>query len=139
MQLPNILIEKFVERGQILHSNIFEGIGHSKFFVIIGITPEYIAGFFYVNSNINTNIIRSEEQRILQHKITSIDYDFLEHDSYICASNIKTIERSKLVESIQEGRTQIKCKLKDEDLQNLLLKLRASRIFNKKEKEDFFY
>jgi hypothetical protein len=38
-----------VERGQILYSNIFANIDHPKFFVVVGVTEDEVAGFFYIN------------------------------------------------------------------------------------------
>ncbi len=62
MELPTVLIEKVVMRGQILHSDIFEGIDHAKFFVVIGVSEDAIAGFFYINSEINRHINTKPEQ-----------------------------------------------------------------------------
>lgn len=57
MELPTILIEEVVRRGQILYSDIFEEIDHAKFFVVIGVTEDAIAGFFYINSEINRAVM----------------------------------------------------------------------------------
>ena len=46
MDFPVDSIASQIKRGTILHSNMFENIGHGKFFVVIGVTEEYIAGFF---------------------------------------------------------------------------------------------
>ena len=46
MELPADLMNVFVERGQILHSDIFENIDHPKFFVIVGVTDDEVAVFF---------------------------------------------------------------------------------------------
>lgn len=46
MELPADLMNVFVERGQILHSDIFENIDHPKFFVIVGVTDDEVAGFY---------------------------------------------------------------------------------------------
>ena len=50
MELPANLIESSITRGTILHSTIFEEIDHGKYFVIIGVSEEQIAGFFFINS-----------------------------------------------------------------------------------------
>ena len=139
MELPNVLVESVIQRGTILYSDIFENIDHPKFFVVIGVTSDSIAGFFYINSKINENIIRKVEQYELQYKITPSDYKFLEHDSYISATEISVLSRAVLSNSIQNKRTMIKGELRVEHLNELLQKLRASRLFSPIEKRRYFY
>ena len=139
MELPNILVESVIQRGTILYSDIFENIDHPKFFVVIGITDDSVAGFFYINSKINENIIRKVEQYELQYKITPSDYKFLEHDSYICATEISVLSRTVLSDSIQNKHTAIKGELKLSHLNELLQKLRESRLFSPIEKRKYFY
>lgn len=62
MEIPDFLIESKIDRGTILHSTMFEDIDHGKFFVIIGVNAEYVAGFFFINSNINKYIMGKQEQ-----------------------------------------------------------------------------
>lgn len=91
MELPSELVKILVERGQILYSNIFANIDHPKFFVVVGVTEDEVAGFFYINSRINTNVNTKEEQLRLQFPISKDDYEFLSHDSYISATNVVTL------------------------------------------------
>lgn len=88
MELPAELLDTLVYRGQILHSDIFEDIGHAKFFVVIGVSSDSVAGFFYINSEINRFINNKDEQLLMQYPLFQCDYSFLSHDSYICATNI---------------------------------------------------
>lgn len=88
MELPAILLDTLVYRGQILHSDIFENIDHANFFVVIGVSSDSIAGFFYINSEINRFINNKDEQLLMQYPLFQCDYSFLSHDSYICATNI---------------------------------------------------
>ena len=111
MELPSELVKILVERGQILYSNIFANIDHPKFFVVVGVTEDEVAGFFYINSRINTNVNTKEEQLRLQFPISKDDYDFLSHDSYISATNVVTLPRDVIVRSMQSGQTLIKGKL----------------------------
>ena len=46
MELPIALTENLIERGAILHSDIFADIDHGKFFAIIGVDKDFVAGFF---------------------------------------------------------------------------------------------
>ena len=139
MELPSELVKILVERGQILYSNIFANIDHPKFFVVVGVTEEEVAGFFYINSRINTNVNTKEEQLRLQFPISKDDYDFLSHDSYISATNVVTLPRDVIVRSMQSGQTLIKGKLLDNHMNDILNKVRSSRLFSKITKDRFFY
>jgi hypothetical protein len=62
--------------------------GKHKFIVILGVDAARVCvGTLYINSEVNTNVIRTLEQRHLQFRIKARDYDFLDHDSWINASN----------------------------------------------------
>ena len=139
MELPSELVKILVERGQILYSNIFANIDHPKFFVVVGVTEDEVAGFFYINSRINTNVNTKEEQLRLQYPISKDDYDFLSHDSYISATNVVTLPRDVIVRSMQSGQTLIKGKLLDNHMNDILNKVRSSRLFSKITKDRFFY
>lgn len=139
MELPSELVKILVERGQILYSNIFVNIDHPKFFVVVGVTEDEVAGFFYINSRINTNVNTKEEQLRLQFPISKDDYDFLSHDSYISATNVVTLPRDVIVRSMQSGQTLIKGKLLDNHMNDILNKVRSSRLFSKITKDRFFY
>lgn len=75
----------------------------------------------------------------MQYPLFAQDYEFLSHDSYICATNVITYDKYDLIASIQAGRTKVKGSLKQEHLDSLLDKLRQSRLFSKIEKRQFFY
>lgn len=139
MELPAELLDTLVYRGQILHSDIFEDIGHAKFFVVIGVSSDSVAGFFYINSEINRFINNKDEQLLMQYPLFQCDYSFLSHDSYICATNIVKLPKSIIVESIKSKRTKAVASLQPEHLDAILQKVRNSRLFSKKEKDEFFY
>lgn len=139
MALPSLLLEELVHRGQILHSDIFEDIDHAKFFVVIGVSEDSVAGFFYINSEINRFINTKDEQLLMQYPLFKRDYKFLSHDSYICATNIVKLPKSVIVSSLESKRTIVVDSLRSEHLEELLVKVRSSRLFSKKDKVTFFY
>jgi hypothetical protein len=139
MELPTDLVATLIERGQILHSDIFEDIDHPKFFVIIGVSQTQVAGFFYINSHINTAVNRKREQLDMQYPLSVVDYPFLDHTSYICATDVQTISRDFLTQSILTKKTKVVDTLKSEHLEELLNKLRNSRLFSPIIKRTFFY
>lgn len=138
MDLPVSLIENYIKRGSILLSDIFE-IDHPKFFVVLAVTEESVIGFFYINSKINSNIIRKDEQYKLQYLLSPIDYTFLNHDSYIDATKISEIQKQVISRSIMDGNTSLKGELKDNHLQELLTLLRESKLFTPIQKRMYFY
>lgn len=139
MELPSELLKTQVQRGTILHSTMFENIDHGKFFVVIGISKDYIAGFFFINSNINRFIIGKQELLDMQYPMMKKDYSFLSHDSFLSATRIEKIPISKVIETMEKGTTRIVDVMKEEHLSELLSAARKSRLFSKIQKEQFLY
>lgn len=140
MELPASLIgESLVKRGSILYSDIFKNIDHPKFFVVIGVDNNSVAGFFYVNSDINRKINTKEEQLLMQYPLTPNDYPFLSHNSYICATSITKIPIEILALSIKEQHTILKGFLKEEHLAELLSKVKSSKLFSNIDKKKYFF
>lgn len=67
IELSTAVVEHTIERGTILHSDTFDGIDHGKFFVIIGISDDYVAGFFFINSAIHRSLYNKQAQLELQY------------------------------------------------------------------------
>ncbi len=139
MDLPIGPIKEGIDRGTILHSSIFKDIDHGKFFVVIGINKESIAGFFFVNSNIHKSIFGKPEQLAMQYPIRHADYSFLKYDSFVCATNIIRIPFGKLAASITAGDTRIVGMMLKEHIEELLQAARQSPLFSPIEKKSFLY
>lgn len=139
MEIPSSLIESKLDRGTILHSTMFENIDHGKFFVIVGVSQEYIAGFFFINSRVNLHIKGKQTQLDMQYPLRKKDYYFLHHDSFLCATKIEKIERTKLAQTITDGVTKIIGNMKKEHMDELLEKARESILFSKIQKKQFLY
>ena len=139
MDLPLELAENLIERGVILHSDIFPDIDRGKFFVVIGVDEDFVAGFFFINSNINRAIWNKQEQLAMQYPMRKADYDFLRYDSFLCATNIITRSRKELSESIQENRSSLVGHMKQEHLDDVLEMVRNSKLFSNIEKQRFIY
>ena len=95
--------------------------------------------FFYINSKINTKLNTKPEQLRLQFPISKEDYSFLSHDSYISATNVVTLPRYVLAQSIQTQRTFIIGQLLQNHMNEILEKVRTSKLFSKITKDKFFY
>ncbi len=139
MILPASLHEKYIQRGVILHSDIFEEIDHGKFFAVMGVADNMVVGFFFINSNINPVVMRRPEQLAMQYPLRHLDYDFLRYDSFLCATAIRKIPISKLAQTVSDGITTYMGQLTDADLEAVLSACRASRLFSKSEKQKYFY
>lgn len=134
MNIQNSLI---LQRGVILHSTIFEYIDHGKFFVIIGEDNENYIGLFFINSNINF-FNRKQELLEMQYPLLRRDYNFLDHDSFLCCTEITTINKHKLSESFSTKVTEYKGTLQQEHLDEVLNLIRNSKLFTDEEKEIYF-
>lgn len=139
MEIPLDTLAGSIGRGSILHSTMFEDIDHGKFFVVIGVSAEHVAGFFYINSRIHPALESKPEQYAMQYPLRKRDYAFLHHDSFLCATSIIKIGRNALAQTVAAGRTQIIDQMHSDHLQELLAALRASRLFSKRDKAQFFY
>ena len=139
MDLPLELLNQTIERGTILLSDSFADIDHAKYFVIIGVYEDKIAGFFFINSRIHPIIFKKPAQLEMQFLLKKQDYDFLRYDSYLGANEILIRDISVLSESIKDGQTQIIGKLFEKDMFRVLEACRNSDLFTPKEKRQFFY
>ena len=139
MELPIILLQQGIQRGSILLSDSFEDIDHAKFFAVMGVYEDRIAGFFFINSRIHPIIESKPEHFAMQYQLRKKDYPFLRYDSFLSANEIQTRPVSALVKSMQDSRTSIVGQLTDEDLAAVLDACRNCDLFSAKEKRQYFY
>lgn len=139
MKLPHSLHEQFIERGTILHSEIFEDIDHGKFFAVMGVSEDMIAGFFFINSRIHPAIQKRPDQFAMQYLLRKRYYNFLKYDSFLSATAIVKLPINRLTETINSGQTSYAGKLTEEDLTAILDACRKSDLFRPSEKRKFFY
>ena len=139
MDLPLELLNQTIERGTILLSDSFADIDHAKYFVIIGVFEDKIAGFFFINSRIHPIIFNKPTQLGMQFLLKKQHYDFLRYDSFLGANEILIRDVSVLSKSIKDGQTQIIGQLLEKDLLQVLEACRNSDLFTPKEKRQFFY
>ena len=139
MDLPLELLQSRIERGTILLSDSFEDIDHAKFFAIIGVYKDIIAGFFFINSRIHPIISSKPELFAMQYQLRRKDYDFLRYDSFLGANELQTRSVSSIAKSMKVGQTSIVGKLTEYDLNAVLNACRNCDLFSPKEKRQFFY
>ncbi len=128
-----------IERGTILHSYGFKEIGHGKFFVIAGISRGEVAGFFFINSDINRFIRGKDEMLSMQYLMKKEDYGFLQYDSFLSAHEIVRIRIDRLENDISEGTARILGCMKAEHLEEVLRMARLSRLFKPRDRKNFLY
>ena len=139
MIIPASLHERFIERGAILHSEIFEDIDHGKFFAVMSVSDDMVAGFFFINSRIHPAILRRPEQFAMQYPLMHCNYEFLKYDSFLCATAIQKIPIKTLAKTIEDGKTSHVGKLTDDDLAAVIAACRDSKLFRESDKRKFFY
>ncbi len=138
MELHAALHADFIRRGAILHSEMFEDIGHGKFFAVIGVSAGKVAGFFFINSRIHPVIMRRPAQLAMQYQLRRRDYSFLRYDSFLCATVIQEIPVERLAASAASGETTHVGQLTAEDLAAVLEACRASDLFSNSAKRKYF-
>lgn len=139
MDLPVQLLRHGIKRGSVLLSESFEDIDHAKFFAVMGVYEDRIAGFFFINSRIHPIVQRKPEQFAMQYQLRKEDYGFLRYDSFLGANELLIRPVSDLVKTMQNGQTSIVGQLTEKDLASVLEACRESKLFSAKEKRQFFY
>lgn len=139
MELPLSLQAGYIQRGSILHSDIFEDINHGKFFAVMGVSNDMVSGFFFINSRIHPSIEKRPAQFAMQYLLHKCDYDFLRYDSFLCATALVKLPVSRLAETIASGQTSYVGQLTASDLDAVLEACRNSDLFKPSEKRNFFY
>lgn len=139
MELPAMLVERMIARGTIIHSDDIHGIDHGKFFVVIGVSADFLVGFFFINSGINKYLLDKPAQLGLQYPLRSADYSFLSHDSYIGGASLIRYRRDTLVAQLQSGTAKMVGTLMDRDMENLLQLCRDSKLYSVRDKRNFMY
>ena len=137
MEIPTSLIEHSIRRGTIIHSYGFTDIDHGKFFVVVGISDDCLVGFFFINSAINRTIFGKQRLLDMQYPMKQADYPFLRYDSFLCATNIMTIEKSTLAADVAEGIASIVGEMQAAHLSELLCAARESDLFSDYEKATY--
>jgi hypothetical protein len=126
-------------RGSIFHGDIFPDIDHGKYFAVVGEDGNNLIGAFFINSEVNTNVIRTQEQHDLQIPLTNTHYPFLSKDhSFLNCADLIRIEKKSLKAHIDARRVTYRATLEDGDIDYILKKLRSSDLYSKAEKDTFF-
>lgn len=139
MELPVSLLRHGIQRGSILLSDSFEDIDHAKFFAVVGVYEDCIAGFFFINSRIHPIVQSKPAHFAMQYLLRKRDYPFLRYDSFLGANELQTRPVKVLAESMKCGQTSMVGQLTDGDLTAVLDACRNSDLFSAKEKRQYFY
>lgn len=67
MELPVQLLQQSIRRGSVLLSDSFEDIDHAKFFAVVGVYQDHIAGFFFINSRVHPIVESKSEHFAMQY------------------------------------------------------------------------
>ena len=141
MKLPSTLSETLIKRGAIFHSNadrFRKKIGHSKFFVVMGVSQGRVVGFFFINSNISHMVESKPALFALQYPIKRGDYSFLSHSSFIGCASLQEWAYDDLLNSIKKGETEYKATLLRKHIEEILEQVRQSEVFSEEEIESYF-
>lgn len=137
MEIPSSVVAATIQRGDILLSE-FDGIDHRKYFVVMGVSQEQICGFFFINSNIHPAIFNKQDQLELQYPMHHADYPFLKYDSFLCASSVIERKLTDIAESISQGTTIVKGRMKQEHVDEVVTMVLSSRVISTRHKQLYF-
>lgn len=126
-----------VTRGDIFYSDTFPGIGHGKFFVVMGENAEEFFGAFFINSHVHASMFRNPMLLNLQVGLGPDEYPFLVHNSYLNCAQIIRIPKAVFHADLDSGRASSRGRLSDEDLETVLGLVRSSPSSPRKRKVTF--
>lgn len=133
-----LLFEAGLNKGDIF-LNKFDGIDHPKFFVVAGLSGDKVfTCSVYINSNIHPALFKKQELLNLQVPIKKADYDFLDHDSWVCCSTPLYIESVRMYEWMQAKSCKVISQLKSGDLANVTQAITGSGLLSDEELEIYF-
>lgn len=104
-----------------------------KRFVILGVNEngDYV-GSVFINTNVNFNIINSQELLDLQYPVKNQPNDYLDHDSFIDCSELFEFDRQTLYELLIKEPERALGKVSSEDLEILFGLVKSSPIIEPK-------
>lgn len=110
-----------------------------KFFVIVGEDEDSYVGYFFINSAINSAILRNQRMLDMQMPISPTTYPFLDHSSFIAGHQLSKIRKNDLIVELYEGTASYKGKMTKDDMSLLLKAALQSPLFSAKDKKYFEY
>ncbi len=91
-----------------------------KRFVVLGIDSEgNLIGVVFINSDINWNVIRTQELAQLQHYVTKDENEYLDWDSYIDCSDLFELPYNDVYTSIQNKPQSVLGTVSSDDLKTI--------------------
>jgi len=109
-----------------------------KFIVILGIDACRVSvGTLFINSEVNSNVIRSPEQRKLQYTLTASKYNFLNYDSKINASVIIKRDLDLMIKILIARNGILQGMIEISDFDYIRSIMAESKLFSKAEKQEF--
>lgn len=104
-----------------------------KRFIILGVNDEgnYV-GSVFINTNVNFNIINSQELLELQYPVKNQPNDYLDHDSFIDCSELFEFSRQDLFNLLIAEPERALGKVSQKDLETLFRLVKSSPIIEPK-------
>ena len=140
---PEDLKQKFAERnidiGQsiLIKINNFN-INYDKYIVLIGFDKENLdCGAVVINSEINENVFPTTYLKSLHVEIDVQNHNFLENNSFINCSEIKTYQKQQLVDFLKANPERLVGNLSDIVLKKVHLTLMNARTITNIEKKKY--
>lgn len=117
----------------------FEGINHSKFFIVVGISRDrvFLCSIF-INSNIHPSIMIKQHLLELQIPLKKQNNNFLKHDSFANCSTHIQMESESLSKWIADNSCKVIGSINKIDLTSIVDALKNSGLLTEEEVELYF-
>jgi hypothetical protein len=109
-----------------------------KILIVIGIDGEKVAlATVFVNSQVNPNVLNTSELQRLQYLLTTTNFPFLMHDSFVDCSSLKARDYNSVKQLIKNDPASHLGNLLPEDLTKLIELVKSARTIPVRLKKQF--
>lgn len=140
---PEEFKENFAKRsidiGQALLIQIDElNVKYPKYVILVSKdSSETIVAYVIINTRINETVFPSEYLKSLHITIDKKSHPFLEYDSYVNCSSLKSFNIDEVIDFLKENPERAVGNVSEEVLRNIHITITGAKTIDKKTKEFF--
>ncbi len=135
--------KKFAERNINLGCSILIkvpdiDVNYDKYIIVVAENSiDCAVAFVVVNSKINENVFPTESSKNLHVKLKKSENDFLDHDSFVNCSQLRSFTKEKLVDYIKNNQDKLVGNVTDKALIDIQYTITNAKTISNYEKRRF--
>lgn len=109
-----------------------------KYFIVVGFADDQILlGTVFINTNINSNLFKTEYLKGLHVPLDSAIHDFIEHDSFIDCSTIRERSIQEMKQLLESDPESFKGTVSDTLLETICQTIKTATTISTKQKRKY--